>query len=672
LSITSAGAAFAPLTSNRAILRLSPEEAAASHPVQVAGVVLDVNPQVGGLWLQDETADIYVGHALRPGLAVRSGSRVSIEGSTQAGGYAPSIVASRIQVLGTVPLPEPRERSYSQLATGSEELRWVRVAGIIRLADVELRDKTGRPERYVLETAIDGGRITVSVPAQADEDPTRLVDSSASIVGICVPVYNRNRQLLAIRIRVPTRAQISFTPPAASATFASPSRPISSLFRFEPEADEVHRVKVEGEVTLQVPGSFLVLQRGSQGLRVKSRQPTHAAIGTQVEVLGFPAFGDYQPLLEDAIFRVKPGHHPSVNPEPVKAVQAQGGDHQMELVRMEGTVLDLAHLDDNEIFTIADGPVLFQATVPAAAGSPLPMVEPGSRVSLVGVCEMQGRGSALRRPFSLLMRSPADLEVLVRPSWWTLRRMAAVLGGMTLILLTGSFWIITLRRQVRMQTVEIQRKAQREAVLEERARIAREFHDTIEQQLAAITLQVQAARTNLAGAGEDAHHVLKLAESMLRHTRSEARRSVWDLRALALENGTLESAVRAVVNLARNGSAISATVTVGGPARELEAAIESHLLRIAQEAVTNAVKHSGARAIAVTLAYRPDTVCLTVTDDGRGFAVDPSASAASGHFGLLGMRERIERIGGELAIESAPGRGTRIEATVPLGVALPT
>ncbi|HWH70738.1 MAG TPA: sensor histidine kinase, partial [Candidatus Sulfotelmatobacter sp.] len=233
-------------------------------------------------------------------------------------------------------------------------------------------------------------------------------------------------------------------------------------------------------------------------------------------------------------------------------------------------------------------------------------------------------------------------------------------------------WVVTLKREVHHQTGVIQQKIQREAVLEERTRIAREFHDTIEQQVAAVTWQLQAARARLENSPAFVRQVLQLAESMLRHTQSEARHSVWNLRAQALDNGNLSEALQAAANYACNGAEVRTEVKVIGQAHSLPGRFENHLLRISQEAIANAVKHGVAKHICISLRYGPDTVQLVVSDDGKGFATAAAPSGAAGHFGLLGMRERAEKIGGTLSVTSVPGAGTEISLTAPLPASTPS
>jgi signal transduction histidine kinase len=115
------------------------------------------------------------------------------------------------------------------------------------------------------------------------------------------------------------------------------------------------------------------------------------------------------------------------------------------------------------------------------------------------------------------------------------------------------------------------------------------------------------------------------------------------------------------------GTNISAQVSVAGTSAELPARIENDLLRVGQEALTNAVRHAGARTVRVRLEYGGAQVSLRIEDDGRGFDVDTNGAATNGGgFGLRGMRERVEQVGGTLSVESLPGRGTQITATVPL------
>ena len=196
------------------------------------------------------------------------------------------------------------------------------------------------------------------------------------------------------------------------------------------------------------------------------------------------------------------------------------------------------------------------------------------------------------------------------------------------------------------------------AVLDERRRLSRELHDTLEQGLAGIALQVDSARQHLGRRPEVVERCLETALHMVEYSREETRRTVNQLRSQALERGDIAQAVREVARELTSGGRPTVEVEVHGAPRRLSVAAEHHLFRIAQEALTNAVRHAQASRVSVSLAFTDDAVELTVSDDGRGI---PSEKPDHGfHFGLSGMRERARALGTRLEVESAPGQGTTI------------
>ncbi len=654
-------ASLRSITTAQEVRQLPAQEAERGHPVVLRGVILHFNENADfELMMQDDTAAIYVGGTAGRNYKFRPGQSVQIIGVTSPGEFAPMVVASDIKVLGEGRLPAPREKTFEQLATGAEDGQWVRISGIVRSATL---DRLSNYSRLSLDLATGGHRLTVRIPNVDAMDLTGLIDCEATVTGICFPAFNRKRQLLTVRLCAPSLAQVSITRPLSLVSFDSQVRTINSLFQFEPQVPHGHRVKVQGVVTLHVPGQYLFIRDQTQGLWVKSAQTNLLSPGDEVEVLGFPALGDYNPVLEDATF-IKSGTALPRRPLPISVEQAGSGDFDAELVQLEATVLSAAQSMDEATFVLQERDSIFRAHLPLQDGL-LPSFRPNSRLRLSGICLTQAGSDRAPRSFRLLPRGLEDVQIVSQPSWWTLQRAAWALGTMAIVFSAAMVWVLTLRRQVWRQTTEIQRKLEREAVLEERTRIAREFHDTIEQQLAAVTLQVHAARVRLVSAPELASNLLQFAERMLRHTKSEARSSVWDLRARALEGGGLESAMRTMADYVRNGSTVEISVSVSGDAFPIAGQVENHLLRLGQEATANAVKHAEAKRICLELRYAAQAVQLIVQDDGKGFEIPTATLAQVGHFGLLGMKERAEKIGGELQVASAPGAGTRIAVIVP-------
>jgi signal transduction histidine kinase len=164
---------------------------------------------------------------------------------------------------------------------------------------------------------------------------------------------------------------------------------------------------------------------------------------------------------------------------------------------------------------------------------------------------------------------------------------------------------------------------------------------------------------------ERARTVLDRLRILISNTLDEARRSVWNLRPASLEQRNLASALQDSAREAALNTPIQVKVQVDGQPRPLPGPTESNLLRIGQEAVNNAIKHSRARSVQMELHYEPAFVRLLVQDDGCGFDPQRPVNAAPDHFGLTAMRERAEKLGGRLFITSSPGEGAIIEAEIP-------
>ena len=208
-------------------------------------------------------------------------------------------------------------------------------------------------------------------------------------------------------------------------------------------------------------------------------------------------------------------------------------------------------------------------------------------------------------------------------------------------------------------------QAREAGITDERQRIAREIHDTLAQGLAGIVTQVQAAQRS-ADRPEDLRRHLDAAAKLARDSLTEARRTVTAIRPEVLEHARLPDALAEVADQWSGLHGVRAQFTLTGDARPLHPAVETALLRTTQEALANVAKHAAAERVGLTLSYMEDVVTLDVRDDGVGF--DPAAATrdgADGGFGLTAMRQRMSRLAGRLHVESEPGGGTAISASVP-------
>lgn len=220
-------------------------------------------------------------------------------------------------------------------------------------------------------------------------------------------------------------------------------------------------------------------------------------------------------------------------------------------------------------------------------------------------------------------------------------------------------WLLYRLRVRGMQT-------QFSAVLAERTRIAREIHDNLAQEMSGLSVQLEVLARTMPPGADAAMSALDRARRQVRHGIAEARRYVWELRSPTLENNDLPTALAETARRLTQDTSIHAQVEVNGTFRPLAQLVEGNLLRIGQEAINNAVKHAQAQRILVNLVFDAKRVQLIIRDDGRGFDNHAVGNGRDGHFGLVGMRERAEQIGGTLSIQSTAVSGTEVVADVPI------
>ncbi|MGP8238461.1 MAG: sensor histidine kinase [Limisphaerales bacterium] len=647
-------AELSTLTSVRQVREVTPEQAAKGFPVRLRGVVTfcEANYDMG-MFIHDPSGGIYV--KLGEGTnQFRMGDEVEVLGRSGPGDFLPVVLAGQVKVLGRAPLPGPELVSYNQLASGAEDSQWVEVLGETRSVVPSVRG------HVLIDLLIDGQRLSALVTRFNPAKTGKLVAATVRVRGVCRTSFNKRRQMRAPFLSVTSSDDIILEKPASGEVVEVP---LTKLFQSGGYYGSPVRVK--GVVTAQRAGLLFVQEQG-EGLKVKTAQTNIFLPGDLVAVTGFPAVGEYMPVLEDGLAE-RLGHGASPPPAPLRVDQLMAEDYDGDLICLRGRLINLIHRDEEQVLVLAAENMIFSARINATnAGPRFDQLLLGSEVEVTGVCIPQlldnWNPSIETHPasFQLLLRSSDDVKVIQHPPWWTLSRLLWILGIMAVILPAGFAWVFVLDRRVRRQTEIIQQKIQREAVLEERTRIAREFHDTLEQELVAITIQLETVADQFDTAPRVARQMLDLARTMSRRSLFEARRSVWDLRSHLLENSNLANALREVIKLMSASAKVPILAETAGAPRKLPPQVENNLLRIAQEALANALKHARASQVKVRLAYAPKKVSLRVRDDGVGFDTRNNTVIYGGHFGLLDMTERAEKMGGTFSMISAPGQGSEI------------
>jgi signal transduction histidine kinase len=642
-----------PLTLTHAdqVRHLTPEQAELGHVVRIRGVITDDVP-APDFFVQDSTAGVYVEGSHSPEFSHHLGDVVEVEGVTGPGKFAPVIREQHFRVLAKGILPRSHVYPFSELANGQQDSQWVKIRGIVRSVSI---DRTSWHETTLaMNVASGGGQFKVRVPITHEEDFSFYVDSEVLISGVCGSLFNGERQLIGVLFYVPRLSFIDVEEPANKV-------PFSALLQFSPVPR--HRVRVRGVLAYQQLGNALFLESQGRGLRVLTEQNTPLQIGDVVDAIGFPAMGESAPVLEDAVF-----HRVSYTAPPLP--DKFNSDVPWEqfdgaLVNLDAKLLQRQFQSGGLTLLLQQAGILFEATLPSGnSNNQLLAIPLGSQVAVTGICLVRG-GGLWRVPesFRLLLRSPKDVGVLRTPSWWNMRHTAWLLALAAGVVLVMIAWVVVLGRRLREQMAIIRQKLRTSAVLEERNRIARELHDTVEQELTGITMQLDLAVDCFRLAPPVAQQALETARNMSRHSMVDARRSVWDLRCHLLENGDLVSALTQVVESLKL-SDVKIHVQITGTPVRLASQMEMNLLRIGQEAVGNAVKHACPKNINVELIYSLDNIRLCVRDDGKSF--DSTATESTGHFGLVDMRERAQRLGCTLKIESEPGVGTTVQVEASL------
>ena len=679
------------LTSCAEVRGLSPDRAARQLPVRVSGVVTLVPPDAGGSFTLDDGTGIWVAwqrgsEPTADNPVLRPGDRVEVEGRTHEGHFAPTIAATGVRVVARGTLPEPRRITQLDLESGVHDSQRVTIAGVVQAAENLAR--AGYDELRLLVSTPTGNFAFIHyapnpVPAES------LIDSEISLTGVFLAYFNSRRQFLGVRVLTNDPGDLRVLRPPAADAFDAPEVLLSDTTGFTSKGTALHRRRVRGTVTLGKPGHYFYIQEKPHALRINTRQLDELQPGDVVEAAGFFQLEHHRAEMHEAVFR-RIGRRPAPEPEEIvrqqalvqepRSTSAPPQDYDDYLVALRGRLVsfDLKQGEPLRLNLECDG-VLVPAEFagPSGAGF-IASLRPDSELLVSGICAVTFSES---RPvvnwptpiaMRLLLRGPEDVRVLVAASWWTPERLWAALGLVAAVLLVALAWVVLLRRRVMQRSAQLaeEMRARRDAAVEfettlrERNRLAADLHDTTEQSLTGLAFQMEATMALHQRAPERSQQHMVLARQLLDRSREDLRRSIWNLRAAPLEQHTLAEALQEIAADRSAGQAVHIAVECAGVHRPLADIVAGNLLLLAQEGITNALKHAQPRRIGLHLDFSPQAITLTIRDDGCGFDPARADGPKDGHFGLQGMRERIKRLGGRIEIKSTPGQGTVITATV--------
>lgn len=662
-----------PIETIGEILQHGHEPGFENRPVLVTGVITYAETNWRLTFIQDDTGGIYFfgdTQILSDAGAV-PGRRMTLRGKIGRGrirpiilGTGPNQLVTDVHAGGMVALPKPIKVSGDVLAEPVYNSQWVEVEG--KVSGVRLVD-----DRAALDLVVDGKPLEVTLPRYTRSDllPRHLIGLDIVTHGVMGASWDAHDRFNKPQLMVPSVGYITVQPRALEALFSTSSRSIQELVE---ELSEGRRTRLSGTVTAQIPGLGFFIKDNTGSAWIETPQRLNLNSGQAAEVVGLEVKMSGRSGLRDAY--VRPAAAPSLlQPRELftPSTETKSPSHG-DWVTVKGTVIEVLRGTSETILRLQNGNTAYSARVRAEEldSRQLSGWLPGSVLELRGTVVdgdwTIGAGIRLPGTWRLLVDSAADVRFLRPPPWWTQERLLAVVVTLCAGMLGAAICVLLLRHRVRVQAETIAEQKSRVALSEERGRISRELHDSLEQYLTGLAIQLEAVSAKLGTNALDIKRLVDTAQQMVRHGHADTRAAIWELRSRALESGGLVQALEELLPLAAAGSTLQIEINCSTPTLRLPAHVEHHLLRIAQEAVTNTIKHANASTIRVRVDLTPGVVRMTVEDDGVGFDFQKVTNQDQPSFGLVGMRERAAKLGGKVTILSRHLKGTIIEVSVPI------
>ena len=633
---------------------LSVADAQKGKPALIRGVVVYV--EHAAVFVQDEHGSTF----FRPNerqLYLKVGDEVEVRGPTQMGRYIAGLGASEVRVLRhDAPVPT-LPAGFDDVVSARYFYQRVAVEGIVR--------SIAQNQDWIALRLAMGSRILEVRFAQPPPSSRHLIDARVRIKGLSAGSINDQRQLIETFLRIQSWDDIEILDPPTPDDQV-PSLAPGELLSFRPDGRPDRRIAVSGSVTAVFPDGETYLAAGGTAFAARLNRPAELSVGDRIELVGFVEVFQFAASVVDAeIRRRDPG--PPPQPVAVGSPDLLKLSHDTRLVAVEARIADAFKSPEGVTLVLSGQTRTIQAFVPAADL----MVVPGSLIRLTGICHVDLAPSLdfVRRAgaIHLQARSAEDVVMLAAPRWWTTRKLFVALGILGGVILIAGIWNVILHRQVRRKTAALRERIESEAALEERQRIAQEFHDTLEQDLTGLALRLDTATTLAFDA--NGRQILGASRNLLSRIQSETKTIVSNLRDPALLEMDLTSTLEALVRNCGGVDGVEVRLQIASPLPELAGSTLRHVHLIARESLNNALKHARATAVTIEASVEQDRLILRVTDNGRGFDADRESRGKSGHFGCIGIRERTRKLGATVAWQSAPGSGTSVTLTLPLNLA---
>lgn len=646
------------------VRRLRPDEARKPYRAQLRGVVTMSSETM--VVLQDASGGVFINYMAPQGeLQPRPGEFWEIEGRTDPGDFSPMLYGESSRYLGSAAMPQAARPTWEQIASGSMDAEWVEIEGVVASAS---------SPQLVLITR--GGRVQIndnlSYPLTRAMTPEQLAALPGAVVrvrGVFTANWDSYGRVNA-GICLMGNATLSIDEPAPTDPFAVEPMQASDLLLFTSHPGVFKRVKVTGTVLYAHPPEFF-LSDGARGFRILGRNVPALQAGDRVEAAGFPRLGGPSPVLMEADVR-KTGS--GQLPEAVKVAAGDLPSSRLDATRVsvEATLLSDTLRQEERVLEVQAGSQRFVARLAAKAGAVDP-IERGSLLRVAGTyaSAATGRPATGAETFELLLNSAADLVVLKRGPWWTLRHtivLVAILSGGLLLVL---FWNFSLRRTVAQRTEELASEIEERQIVEhhreleaERTRVAHDLHDELGAGLTEAGILTSLVKNPGVAAEKKEGYLEQLAE-VCRSLVTGLDEIVWAVNprydSAADLAGYFSIFAQRFLGLA--GVTCRLKIAESLERQPLDSHRRHDLFLAFKEALNNIARHAQAKEVHLAIGVEEGNLQVTLTDDGRGF--DPTATVM-GSDGVMSMKERLAKLGGSCQITSSHGAGTTVAFRLPL------
>jgi diguanylate cyclase (GGDEF)-like protein len=525
LSVCQAAPAPPPaLTTMQAVASLTNAQASQRLPADFQAIVTYYRPSDNGLFAQSGSAALYI-HTVTP-LKLQPGDRVEVHGITHES-FRPYIDSSGIAVLGHGPVPEPAQFTFEQMIDGQADCRLVTVHAVILSADIvstpPASDSSGVVPSTFIQLLVDGGHIDANVDSDDAEALAKLLDAEVELTGVASGRFDNKMQQTGILFHVPSLADIKVIRRASVDPWSLPIAPMDRLITGYRSRDESERLRVHGTITYYQPGVALVLQDGTKSTWIGTQTYNPLRVGDIADAIGFPDVENGFLRLTRSEVRDSSVQSPIVPPLFTWHQLASGGNNAhsqaFDLVSIEATVVTAVRQATQDEYVLRTDGHLFSAIIrqpPSQNHVPLfPMhdIPVGARVRVTGICLLEDANPFNGDdPFTILMRSYDDIEMIARPSWMNVPNLSILAAILLLLVIAAGTRSWALERKVRRENAAAAYVEQRRGRILEDINSAKPLDETLLHitQLVSCKLRGAACWCQIAGGPPVGNHPASL------------------------------------------------------------------------------------------------------------------------------------------------------------------